>query len=279
MKLTIVPFACLLATAVAQDPPCKSGDLDFTPLKGKSFTFTSGDYTYDLAVCQAASKSCTQDPDGIVTGMVVQTGTSGQCWVLGVFDSPLAPPVWNGASLKLADGTGADCPFGTTSRETTVAFKCADKAEPSSSDLSITDEGTCTYEVTFPTCYACKGGCKNAPGGGGGGGGGGGLNFFGIFFIAFISAMSVYCIGGILFNVYKQDKKGLEAIPNREFWGAIPGYTKEGVVYSSKASFNFIKSKTSGNADSNSGYAAAPPDAPDDTTSYQGDNSVPPLKA
>ena len=272
MKLnSAVLLACLAAQAFAQDPPCKSGDMDFTPLKGKKFSFTSGDYTYDVAVCEASTQTCPDDQGGVTTGMVVQTDAGGDCWVLGVFDSPLTPPVWNGASLKLADGSSVDCPLGSD-RETTVNFKCADKAEPAGSDISIQDEGTCAYALEFPTCYACKGGCKGGSGGGGGGGGGntGAMGFFGIFFIIFVSTTSVYCIGGIVFNVYKREKKGLEAIPNREFWGALPGYTKEGVVYSSRTSYQFIKSKTGGGG-SSSEYSASP-DAPD-TESYQGGES------
>ena len=65
------------------------------------------------------------------------------------------------------------------------------------------------------------------------------------------------------YNVYRNQKKGLEAIPNREFWGSLPGYTKDGVVHTAA----FVKSKASGASER--ATAITIEKGPDATVSYQ----------
>ena len=98
------------------------------------------------------------------------------------------------------------------------------------------------------------------------------MTFFEIFFIIFVSSLSVYCIGGVIFNVYKNEKKGTEAIPNRDFWGALPGYVKDGFVFTGETSVNVVNRMRGqgGSSASNKDYRPASPDtessqgAPDD---------------
>ena len=157
---------------------------------------------------------------------------------------------------------------GRTPRQLALNLECGTSEEDSK--FTVDDGGDCSYTIHYKTCLACAKGCAGGGGGGGGGGGSGSgeMTFFEIFFIIFVSSLSVYCIGGVIFNVYKNEKKGTEAIPNRDFWGALPGYVKDGFVFTGETSVNVVnrmRGQSGGNS-SNKDYRPASPD----TESYQG---------
>ena len=64
----------------------------FSKIAGKVLT-TSGDYTYSLNICGTSSTECQTDPDGITSGMAVQTKTGplgGGCYVLSQYDDSVS---------------------------------------------------------------------------------------------------------------------------------------------------------------------------------------------
>jgi len=150
-----------------------------------------------------------------------------------------------------------------TPRALQLNLEC-DTAE--TDDKFTIDNTDCEYTIHYKTCYACAKGCA---GGGGGGGGGGGtpgeMTFFEIFFIVFISSLCVYCIGGVIFNVYKMERKGTEAIPNKQFWGALPGYVKDGFVFTGETTVNVVNRLRGQGGGGDTNYRPASPD----TESYQ----------
>ena len=101
MKLPKLIFGVLAVfvvcqSATAQTPPCKytSGETtyDFTKIAGKEVTVTEGDYNYNLNICGTSSMECPNDPNGVTSGMAVQTHTSPSpygdyCYVLGQYDA------------------------------------------------------------------------------------------------------------------------------------------------------------------------------------------------
>ncbi|KAK6617356.1 hypothetical protein RUM43_014365 [Polyplax serrata] len=52
-----------------------------------------------------------------------------------------------------------------------------------------------------------------------------------VFFLIIISAFSLYCIGGILVLKYLRGAKGIESIPNHEFWCKIAIHITDGFTY------------------------------------------------
>ena len=272
MVCAVFIFMLVPLHVLAQAPPCSYTDetsgvkYDFTKLSTSDFSTTAGGYTYNLRVCGTSEQKCPNDPDQITTGMAVQTKNTGgfgsNCYVLGQYDSSVTSANWaaldggKGVSLTLANGSPSDCPEGTP-RAVQVNFECAAAEVDNSFTIDNTD---CEYTFHYKTCYACAKGC------GGGGGGGGSpshseMTFFEIFFIIFVSSLSVYCIGGVVFNVYKYEKKGTEAIPNRGFWSAVPGYVKDGFVFTGE-SVGLVKKS----ADATEYFKAG-----DDAESYQGE--------
>uniref|UniRef100_H2Z8L3 Cation-dependent mannose-6-phosphate receptor n=1 Tax=Ciona savignyi TaxID=51511 RepID=H2Z8L3_CIOSA len=52
-----------------------------------------------------------------------------------------------------------------------------------------------------------------------------------VLLIIFFVLLFVYLVGGILYNRYKNEKTGLDMIPNREFWSSLPGLIADGVKF------------------------------------------------
>ena len=77
------------------------------------------------------------------------------------------------------------------------------------------------------------------------------------------------CIASaVLFSMCIKTKRNGRAIPNRDFWGALPGYVKDGFVFTGETSVNVVnrmRGQSGGNS-SNKDYRPASPD----TESYQG---------
>jgi len=62
-------------------------------------------------------------------------------------------------------------------------------------------------------------------------GGSGGLTFGGYFLIILPVLLVVYVVVFVLINRFARQQTGLDMLPHRGFWGAIPGYTKDGVMF------------------------------------------------
>ena len=197
---------------------CASNGLDLSPLKGKEFSTSLGGYNYNMNVCGTSEQKCPDDPDGIFTGMIVQTKPSGlrksPCFVLGQYDEDASwtaikgPPA--GTQLTMKNGSPNDCPEGFP-RTVEINFVCASGTEPASGQFKVKNQ-KCDYVVDFPTCYACTGGCiKIAT-----------SNFFGrTFLVVFAITASIYVVLGTAINKFAYKMPLSEAFPNKGFWSSF----------------------------------------------------------
>ena len=64
------------------------------------------------------------------------------------------------------------------------------------------------------------------------------------------------------------EKTGAEAIPNKEFWGSLPGYVKDGFVFTGETTANAFNRLRGQGDNSAANYRPASPD----TESYQGND-------
>jgi len=80
-----------------------------------------------------------------------------------------------------------------------------------------------THKYNF--IWSSKYGCPVPPSGKGGLSGGA------IFLILFICVVFVYLVGGIAFNAGIRKQRGVEMIPNLEFWVTVPGLVKDGCMW------------------------------------------------
>eukprot|EP00049_Salpingoeca_infusionum_P018274 m.356495 g.356495 ORF g.356495 m.356495 type:complete len:248 (-) comp17553_c0_seq1:323-1066(-) len=59
-----------------------------------------------------------------------------------------------------------------------------------------------------------------------------GLTIGGIMVVIFFCALLLpYCIFGALFMRFKREKSGMEMMPNKEFWSALPGLIWDGIKF------------------------------------------------
>ncbi|KAM9996916.1 hypothetical protein ACTFIZ_001857 [Dictyostelium cf. discoideum] len=69
-----------------------------------------------------------------------------------------------------------------------------------------------------------------------------------IFIIILLSFTTVYLVGGILINKFKNEKSGLDLIPNKDSWSSLGGLISDG--------FGFVKSKVTGSTSGGNGYSS-----------------------
>ncbi|KAN0039780.1 hypothetical protein ACTA71_007016 [Dictyostelium dimigraforme] len=68
-----------------------------------------------------------------------------------------------------------------------------------------------------------------------------------IFIIILVSFTTVYMVGGILINKFKNNKSGLDLIPNKDSWSGLGNLISDGI--------GFIKSKATGSTSGENGYS------------------------
>jgi len=107
---------------------------------------------------------------------------------------------------------------GIQSRMMQIDFICDESAGPGTPTF-LTENERKDYIFRWKTQYACP---VNAPSG---------LSLGSILLITVACLAVVYLVSGILYNKYKKGLSGLELLPNVEFWVAIPGLSKDGVLF------------------------------------------------
>ncbi|PAA78993.1 hypothetical protein BOX15_Mlig013956g1 [Macrostomum lignano] len=75
--------------------------------------------------------------------------------------------------------------------------------------------------------HACVGG----GGGGGGGDGGEGISTGDILCIIFLCGLVLYLSLGLMANKFILGKEGSELMPNKNFWIVLPGYVRDGFLF------------------------------------------------
>jgi len=203
-------------------------------------TLTTGDYSgtepgpnnyiYYWNYCHPV-KATTGCPTGTVSGQIYQ----GSCTPIGYMPERIKDGVSgpkSGVTITYVNNADNKCgPSRTIPRQTILTLVC-DKGGVESSLVSITEPGTCIYDITIKSKYACPIG---------GGGGVGGLSGGWVFVIILICGTALYLIVGVVVKwQVMHTEPGVELIPNIDFWRELPGLIKDG--------FFFVKSKITGAA-------------------------------
>jgi len=178
-------------------------------------------WSYSWNFCQVISVgTCFPAP------MVAQISGTGTCISLGygvpkIAQHPDGPK--KGVMLTYTNTQDNQC--GTTNRVSNVIVGCS---QAETTLVKITEPGSCVYDFTMTSKYAC-------PIGGSGPGGLSGGSIFLIIF--FVSAVLYFAIGSIVMWKVK-GASGIEILPNSAFWVGLPGLLKDGVL--------FLKGKVTG---------------------------------
>jgi len=101
-----------------------------------------------------------------------------------------------------------------------------------SNTVQFTEPEDCHYIAEFANKASCSGGDDD------------GLSGGSIFLIILMSAAFLYVAVGCGICYKKYEKRGLDACPHKDFWFALPGLVKDGVVFSIGKIKNLVGSKT-----------------------------------
>ncbi|KAL6055247.1 mannose transmembrane transporter [Balamuthia mandrillaris] len=141
-----------------------------------------------------------------------------------------------GNALKERDeaGTGFWIQFtgGYDKRSSLIEFVCdksmgKDKARFEC--LNPVEQPQFTYNFRFTSRFACP---VSGPNSGGNNHRDFELTGGWIFLISLSGVVLVYLVGGVAYQKFRKRESGLHLLPNLEFWKTLPGYVKDGCVFS-----------------------------------------------
>eukprot|EP00009_Paramoeba_aestuarina_P005175 CAMPEP_0201523576 /NCGR_PEP_ID=MMETSP0161_2-20130828/20356_1 /ASSEMBLY_ACC=CAM_ASM_000251 /TAXON_ID=180227 /ORGANISM="Neoparamoeba aestuarina, Strain SoJaBio B1-5/56/2" /LENGTH=246 /DNA_ID=CAMNT_0047922739 /DNA_START=83 /DNA_END=823 /DNA_ORIENTATION=+ len=120
-----------------------------------------------------------------------------------------------GVVMAASGGSDSGC---TSGRSSFVRVICPDGTGFSSGTVKFVEENpTCTYTIALYHDVGCAKGSSGLSGGS-------------IFLIIFFVGFAVYFAAGAGWNYY-QGKRGIEIIPQVEFWKDLPFLVKDGVMF------------------------------------------------
>lgn len=196
---------------------------------------TDGYTTFDN--CAPEQNSGTQNP-WLDTQVAAQTGgIDSPCYAIGSKADLVTEVNW---AYDDSSGTGLltclveSIPGNTASRKSYIQFSCdCSKSTPVLTAQGETEPGAYYFNV------AAKGACPTEGKGSCGGGGDTpgeeeAMHAGDVLVILFFVGLAGYLVGGVVYNVKKNAKSGLEALPHRDFWMTIPLLSKDGMAFSWK---------------------------------------------
>jgi len=105
-----------------------------------------------------------------------------------------------------------------------ITFTC-DEASDIGTPVLSTVTGTCTYNVSWKTAYACS---KSV----------GGLSAGSVLCIIFFVSLFLYLAIGMLVKHKRYESRGVDMVPNVDFWREVPSLIKDGFRFTYVKCFN-----------------------------------------
>jgi len=169
-------------------------------------------------------------PAGTLFCQMSPTSTTSFRKIANLIDTPSAS-AYNPTTrtLTMTYSGGDVCPNATPSpgappnaRRAIVNYVCSNTTN---SVVYVGENPTCTYTFTWTGLAGC-----GTPTGSGGSGGGG-LNGGDVFLIIFFVGGFLYVAVGMAYNYKAKEARGVEMIPNLEFWKDLPQLLKDGASF------------------------------------------------
>eukprot|EP01104_Vermistella_antarctica_P010011 TRINITY_DN263_c5_g2_i1.p1 TRINITY_DN263_c5_g2~~TRINITY_DN263_c5_g2_i1.p1 ORF type:complete len:261 (+),score=49.16 TRINITY_DN263_c5_g2_i1:174-956(+) len=228
--LSLMALACALASLMASvsvvhaGSACSSDGYDLSPLTvsdTEPYSYTqqsAGQKTlWYFNFCAPASQPKVCPPAN--NSGVCQIASNGLFKNAGSYTdiSWVALPKEIGSEgIGLAYGDGTLC--GVTPRNTTLFVYCSESDEMTV-DQVVSPTGSCSYQIWIKSKYVCGGGSSGA----------GFMNLVSwIFLICFVVGVVVYLVCGSVYKFKVRDERGMEMIPNIDFWREFPSLLWDG---------------------------------------------------
>jgi len=176
---------------------------DLSPVLGKELSTTDGFSNYQITVCKDALK-CGNCPN------------AGFCQTNEFFNDCMGK--FSGASATV-DGKGLTIYYdgGDFGNSGQLRLNC----KPDAVEFENIQGQNFYKVIVADSKYACPVPLTQ----------GGALSIGSGIMITIAVLLVVYLTGGILWNKFKQEKDGMELVPNVEFWSSLPGLVKEGFQF------------------------------------------------
>ncbi|GAM21915.1 hypothetical protein SAMD00019534_050900 [Acytostelium subglobosum LB1] len=225
--ITLIYLASLTngqATTSCKYTNSKGVQYDFSTMSNStSYTFTDGSRnTYVWNIC-APSGTCFNNNLNKNTTVCMRT-FSNRWNILGLLDSQKFienSNDANGAVLVYSYPTSIKCPNNTVTVPTTnIMLVCAEEAT-SVISVAVDPAQPCVYDIIMVGIGACPNDDDDKPHGLGGGW---------ILVIVLACLLATYVLGGIFINLGR-GRRGVEVIPNHQFWIDLPSLIKDGAHY------------------------------------------------
>eukprot|EP01107_Rhizomastix_libera_P006371 TRINITY_DN20494_c0_g1_i1.p2 TRINITY_DN20494_c0_g1~~TRINITY_DN20494_c0_g1_i1.p2 ORF type:complete len:240 (-),score=62.66 TRINITY_DN20494_c0_g1_i1:832-1551(-) len=131
----------------------------------------------------------------------------------------------DGKGLKVSYSQGDECSDGKK-WSSQVTLVC-DQSVLGNGEVTnaVNDFGTCLTTVTMKSKYACANKSSKSASAKKG------LSTGSVILIIFFSCVAVYIVAGCVFNYKKNDKRGIEMVPNIDFWKDIPSLVVDGFLF------------------------------------------------
>jgi len=121
---------------------------------------------------------------------------------------------------------------GEDQRQTDIEFICDAVAGTGTlTALTPTENPTHYYHLQWKSNLTCPGGDGDGGGDGGDGDYDDGISGGWIFIIILLCIVVLYLVGGVIYKRVRTDERGLEMIPNKDFWFSLPGLIIEAHKY------------------------------------------------
>jgi hypothetical protein len=117
---------------------------------------------------------------------------------------------------------------GANERLVNVIFIC-DKSVEKPTNMDVKEDPPCTFTIKVRAAGACPTGGSIF---------GGGITGGAVFVIILLVLIVVYVVGGVLYNRFKNQEKGLALLPHPSFWVLLFGLFRDGC----KTTWNFVSS-------------------------------------
>jgi len=136
---------------------------------------------------------------------------------------------WKARSDGEATGFFLHFTSGEEDRQSDIEFVCDPAAGTGNLTAATpTEQPTHYYHLQWKSSLACP---HTGGDGDGGGDDGGGISGGWIFIIILICLVAVYLIGGVIYKRFRTEDRGLDLIPQKDFWFSLPFLVKDGHMY------------------------------------------------